>query len=673
MAKVPLSKIRVTGLRKHYKVLIQELHRRGLMEIDKNPNFEAQSTYTEAKGHFDAFDLARIDFAIRYLEPYAPKKGKMENMLTSGKVILSEKEAKKRFEAFAPRADEIIKECEEIQDFFARSKNELVLIKNEITSLAPFKTLDITVDADLNTLETTTLLARVSAAKKAGFLELLAKTSNLADIKFFYETKALACFRLTFFNDLKKNVEEAFQVFEIKQIDLAADFAENYAEMLPREIEKQLEKKHAALETQIQEREARLLQLGKTWDDLRIAHDFYTWKKEKNDAQSNVFQTSYIFAFEGWLPTDKLETLSHWVEQVFVGDVSVDLAEVEKKEKIPSLLKNKVGASSFNSMTEMFGSPANGDIDPTPAIAPFFVIFFGICLSDTGYGTLITLATSFFLIFGKFSKEARESLLMGLMCGISAFIGGILLGGHFGMTAAEAPGFMTALDAAGDLVFRGQLLDPLKGNGTMTFLLFSFGVGFVQVLSGLLMRVYKGIKTKNYMYALSDGLGWFYTLVMLALWGGADQLGLAEHKDLLLWMLLGGVGFLVLTLGRENKNPIMKLVFGVLGLYGAMDFMSNILSYSRLMALGLATGIIGAAMNMTAQVLGGMVPGIGGVLIMVAFLIFGHSINFGLSGLGAYVHSMRLQFIEFFGIFYAGGGRVFKPFARAKKYLLFRS
>ena len=117
----------------------------------------------------------------------------------------------------------------------------------------------------------------------------------------------------------------------------------------------------------------------------------------------------------------------------------------------------------------------------------------------------------------------------------------------------------------------------------------------------------------------------------------------------------------------------MKLVFGILGLYGAMDFMSNILSYSRLMALGLATGIIGAAMNMTAQVLGGMVPGIGGVLIMIAFLLFGHSINFGLSGLGAYVHSMRLQFIEFFGIFYAGGGRIFKPFARAKKYLLFRS
>ena len=158
---------------------------------------------------------------------------------------------------------------------------------------------------------------------------------------------------------------------------------------------------------------------------------------------------------------------------------------------------------------------------------------------------------------------------------------------------------------------------------------------------------------------------------MIALWAGADQLGL--DKALMQWMLLGGAAFLVLTLGRAKKNIFLKLAFGILGLYGAMDFVSNILSYSRLMALGLATGIIGAAMNMTAQVLGEMLPSVLGIIVMIAFMLFGHAINFGLSGLGAYVHSLRLQFIEFFGLFYAGGGRLFRPFARAKKYLLFRS
>jgi len=188
------------------------------------------------------------------------------------------------------------------------------------------------------------------------------------------------------------------------------------------------------------------------------------------------------------------------------------------------------------------------------------------------------------------------------------------------------------------------------------------------------MRIKKGITNKDWGLAICDGFGWFYTLVMMGIWIMSLQgIILPEQSEIIKWMLLGGVGFLVLTLGRKKKNPILKLLFGVLGLYGAMDFVSNILSYSRLMALGLATGIIGAAMNMTAQVLNEMVPGIFGIIIMIGFMLFGHSLNFGLSSLGAYVHSLRLQFIEFFGIFYAGGGRIFRPFMRAKKYLLFRS
>lgn len=673
MAKVPVQKIRITGLRKHYKVLIQELHRRGLMEIESNPEFEKHSTQAEELGRFDMFDLARIDFAIRFLEPHAPKKGKLEKMLTSDKVILSEKEALGRFEKFSPRANDIISECEEIHEFFVRTKNEQARIKNEILSLVPFQSLNLAVDAPLNTGDTMSALTRISAAKKDAFIAHLAHISSLIDIRIFHENKQNTFFRLTWHKSLKTEIASGMQQFGSREIDLASDFGAEFGGLLPREITKKLQKKDAELSKEVTEKELRLSQLGKNYDDLRIAHDFHSWRKEKNDAQQNVLRTAHIFAFEGWTTAAKVKSLQHWVQQVFVGDVSVEAVTPKKGERIPALLENKSGISSFNSMTEMFGAPANTDVDPTPAIAPFFVIFFGICLSDTGYGTILTLASSFFLLFGTFSKEARQSILMILMCGISAFIGGILLGGHFGMTAAEAPSFMTMMNAAGELVFRGQLLDPLKGDGTMTFLLFSFGVGVVQVLAGLLMRVYKGIKTKDYGYALCDGFGWFYTLVMLLVWALADKIGLAEHKELLQWMLLGGVGFLVLTLGREKKNPIMKLVFGVLGLYGAMDFMSNILSYSRLMALGLATGIIGAAMNMTAQVLGGMLPGVVGIFVMVAFLLFGHAINFGLSGLGAYVHSMRLQFIEFFGIFYAGGGRLFRPFARAKKYLLFRS
>ena len=671
MAKVPVQKIRITGLRKHYKVLIQELHRRGFMEINANPEFEKHSTEAAELGRFDAFDLARIDFAIRFLTPYSPHKKKLEKMLTSNKIILSEKEALTRFEKFSPQADGLISECEEIHEFFVRAKNEKERIKSEILSLAPFQSLNFSVTTNLGTGETNSLLARISISKKTAFLETLARSSSLLDIQIFHENKQACFFRLTTHVSLKQEVESTMQKFGVREIDLSNDFGEEFPGLLPREITKKLQAKMQEFLVQEAESRLRLHQLGKNYDNLRIAHDFHSWRKEKNEAQQNVLRTSYLFAFEGWIAADKFESLKHWISQVFVGDVVVEKLVRGEKEKTPAYIKNKVGVSSFDSMTKMFGAPAEKDIDPTPAIAPFFIIFFGICLSDTGYGLILTLISSFFMIFGTFSREARESIRMFLFCGISAFLGGILLGGHFGMTVAEAPAFLTTINAAGELVFRGQILDPLSGSGTMTFLLFSFFVGYVQVLFGLVMRVIKGISNKDWGFAICDGLGWLYTLVMLVLWAGAEKIGL--DKAMIQWMLFGGIGFLILTLGRSKKNIFAKLIFGVLGLYGAMDFVSNILSYSRLMALGLATGIIGAAMNMTAHVLGDMLPGVLGIFIMVAFMIFGHTINFGLSGLGAYVHSLRLQFIEFFGIFYAGGGRLFRPFARAKKYLLFRS
>ena len=671
MAKVPVQKIRITGLRKHYKVLIQELHRRGLMQIDENAEFEKHSTEHAELGHFDAFDLARIDFAIRFLAPYAPEKGKMEKMLTSDKVILSEKEALKRFEHFSPRADEVISECEEIQDFFVRTKNELARIENEIAALIPFQSINLPVDALLQTGDTRSTFARVSMSKKAELIESLAHISSLLDIRVFHEDKQTAFFRLTWHNSLKPQIDATLSQFGARENDLATDFAKEFAGMLPREISKKLTRKTEELQTAVKERESRLQELGINYDDLRIAHDFHAWRKERNDTQQRVLRTSYLFAFEGWIPSKNLDSIRHWLKQVFVGEVTVEEIAPAEGEKIPALIQNKTGISSFDSMTKMFGSPSEKDLDPTPVLAPFYILFFGICLSDTGYGLILSLAAAFFYFFGTFSKEARKMILMILLCGISAFIGGILLGGHFGMTAAEAPGFMTTLNEAGELIFRGQILDPLKGSGTMTFLVFTFALGYFQVLVGLFMRILKGIANKDWAYSICDGFGWLYTLIMVALWAGAEQIGL--DKQIMQWMLLGGAGFLVLTLGREKKNIIAKLLFGILGLYGAMDFVSNILSYSRLMALGLATGIIGAAMNMTAQVLGSMLPSVLGVLVMIAFMLFGHAINFGLSGLGAYVHSLRLQFIEFFGLFYTGGGRLFRPFVRAKKYLLFRS
>ena len=676
MAKVELQKIRIAGLKDHYEILIKELQRRGVMHIKSNPSFSEESSVDLDSGLVDDFDLAKVDFAINLLTPYATKKGKMESMLTGGRLIMPEKDAKDEFENFETRVPSIVEECEKIEEFLAKSKNDIASRNKKIARLKNFAEFTSLIGEDLDTLKTKTVVGVISTSKKESFLGGIAMVSNLVDIDIFNEGKRDNYFRLTYAAVIAKEIEEILSSNGFNEIDLGGEF-EEFKGKMPAEVLISLEESVVNLENKVLESDLRKKELAANLDSLKIVYDFYSWKKDKDDLSKNVFRSKYLFAFEAWMPKEKYSAMEHWIKQVFVGDVSIEAADDESGERVPALLKNKGAAKSFEMITEMYGSPKGNDIDPTPGLTPFFVTFFGICLSDTGYGMILFFISSFFLLFSKFSKEARTSLWMIFLLGVSATVGGVLLGGHFGMTPDQAPGFLTTVNSMGELVFRGQILDPMKGTGAMTFLLATFGIGLFHLLFGLVMEFMKHWKNKDYISAFADSAAWLFFMLALVGWSLAEKVGLP--KDIMYYLMMTGMGILVVTQGRAktHSNPIvsflLKLVFGILGLYGIMDYVSSMLSYSRLMALGLATGIIGSAMNMTAVVLGDMLPGAAGIVLMIAFLIFGHSINFGLSSMGAFIHSMRLQFIEFFGVFYTGGAESFKPFTRVKKYLLFRS
>ncbi len=676
MAKVELQKVRIVGLRSHYDILIKELQRRGILHIKENPDFFESSVEEMKPSRVDDFDLANVEFAIKFLSPYASKKNKLESILTGGKLIMSEKEARKKFNEFESKAKEIIKECSEIEEKEVRAENEITIDSKKIEKLKNFAGFSFKIGENLDTEKVKTVFGKIATSKKDKFLEKLAKKTNLIDIDIFKSDKRETLFRLTYLREISNEVESILYEFAFKELDLGTEFAEFSGKKVA-DILKNLEEEIVNNKNYLKEAELRKKELAENLDNLKLVYDFYVWRRDEDEVKKDVYASKYLFAFEAWMPKDKFSPLEHWIKQVFVGDVSIERIEKEKTEKAPTLLKNKGAAKSFQLITEMYGSPKEEDIDPTPGLTPFFIIFFGICLSDVGYGMILFLIASFFLLFGKFSKEAKTSLWMIFLLGISAIGGGIVLGGYFGMTPEQAPEFLTTMNNTGDLVFRGQLLDPMKGTGAMTFLLATFAIGLVQLLFGLVMEFIKNLSKKDYVAAFADSAAWFFFILSLVGWALADKIGLP--KNIMYYCMMTGMVILILTQGRDktHKNPvvavILKLVFGVLGLYGIMDYVSNMLSYSRLMALGLSTGIIGSAMNMTALVLGDMLPGIAGILLMIAFLIFGHSINFGLSSMGAFIHSMRLQFIEFFGVFYSGGAKKFKPLTRIKKYLLFRS
>jgi V/A-type H+-transporting ATPase subunit I len=198
-------------------------------------------------------------------------------------------------------------------------------------------------------------------------------------------------------------------------------------------------------------------------------------------------------------------------------------------------------------------------------------------------------------------------------------------------------------------------------------------LGMIQLMTGVFLDFYRQLKNGDYVDAICDPLAWFVMLLTIVLWLVAGFVGFMDQSVFLIAVYVAA-GILVMTQGRKQKIWLLKPIIGILGLYNITAYVSDLLSYSRVMALGLATGVIGFAMNLTAGILGGMMPHPAlGFVVAAIVIVCGHGLNFALSLLGAFVHSGRLQFIEFFGKFYEGGGRKFKAFERENKYLFFRN
>lgn len=677
MGKAVLQKIRITGLKKHYKILMQELHKRGILEIIENEEF-IKNSIEKVDQYFEVFDLARIDFAIQYLSPFEPPKPFMDKVFSGGKIITSEEEAKNKLKKFAPLSEKVITECEKLEYETGRTEQEIHKIEEKQKSLLPLKPLQIKIEKNFDSQKTKTVLGFIKIAAKENFIQRIAKESRLADTEFFGAQGDQILLRICFHTNTAEKINDILKDFDFKNIDFDSEFHEYFGQT-PREILRSLEKSKKEHEKKIQEYQKQRKDLAVHLEDLKILSDYNEWRKRKHDVQHQILKTKKIFAFEAWMPLSEFNAIEKWIGNSFVQEVSLDKIETKEGEFVPTMMENKKGFAPFEFITEMFGIPTDEDLDPTPFLAPFFFVFFGLCLSDVGYGGILALAAATFLIFGKMSRIAKSGLMLLLMCGISAIIGGVILGGYFGMTPEVIPGWLGSIvlnpaytaGAEGIMPFRGQLIDPMTGSGPITFLIIALGIGMVQLLFGLLLDFAKKIKNKAYVDAFCDPLAWFFLLSMIVLFALSDMIGF--DQELAKKLCIAGALILVITQGRHQKNWILKPISGVLGLYGITTYISDILSYSRIMALGLATGVIGFAMNLTAGVMYDMMPHWSlGIIVAIAIILFGHALNFALSLLGAFVHSGRLQFIEFFGKFFDGNGRKFAPFKRQKKYLFFQ-
>lgn len=418
--------------------------------------------------------------------------------------------------------------------------------------------------------------------------------------------------------------------------------------------------------TLVSEEQAILVKVGEAAEkwvpDVRRLNDYYAILRDRYEALSRGAATEKVVMLRGWIPDSELPGVRKSLA-AFDSSIELVVSEPGPEDDVPSVMGNPAWCLPFENLTRLYGVPGYGEIDPTPLMAPFFFVFFGMCLGDAGYGLIMIGLFAWFLKkYRKMPRSFSEFFKLFVLSGVATVIVGTLTGSWFGdlLDAFSVFSFLRPLKNL------PVILNPM--DDPMIFLALSLALGIFQLLFGLGVAFYDALRRKDYMAAYADAGGWIVFLVGLLVWG----IAVAGYMSPV-WEAFGktvaifGTVVLLATQGREKTGFVSKAISGVLSLYGATSYLGDVLSYSRLLALGLATSAVGVIINMLAG-LAGDIPFIGWALGLL-LIVGGHVFSIAVNVLGAFVHSLRLQYVEFFSKFYSGGGRVFSPLAYNTSYV----
>jgi V/A-type H+/Na+-transporting ATPase subunit I len=422
------------------------------------------------------------------------------------------------------------------------------------------------------------------------------------------------------------------------------------------------------VEARVKDREAALSIFASRLDlidgRLHVLNDTFSYQLTGLSLEPAV--DGEVLQLKGYIPHSNVDQLAEFLED---KDAVYLLEEPEEPADTPVKLKNRRFAKLFEPITNLYGLPSYAEIELTPMFAPFFALFFGLCLADIGYGIIVSLfAAVLFLVTKKPSVKPFAAL--GFIFGITTILGGVILDNEFGHK-------VTSIE---------QLPDSLKG-----FVLFpdvdsamflAIALGVIQVLFGYVLRMINAARNGGFAATLQP-LGTFL-LIMGAVIAGVGSAGtdfaigpIAVGKALdslgnapLIGAVIAIAGVVLIFLFNNLQRKLfLRPLFGLWEMYGIVTGIpGDILSYIRLFALGLSGALLGGAINFIALMVRGDSVGVLGIVraaLMVLVLFGGHAINFAIAALGAFVHPLRLTFVEFYkAVGFAGGGKPFKPFMR---------
>ena len=665
MAIVQMQRINICALKKNRKAILERLQELGAMEIDiqlEDDNLGEKQDVASSKALFER-RAQTADQALAILNTYVPeKKGMLDSL--AGKPLVE----KELFEKAAENQDQYMATASRIVTLdkqIAESKAAVLKVQNQVEALAPWLSLTVPVSYT-GTQKTAVLIGTMpNPQDQQSILNLLAGAVpdvEAVDVELVSTDKDFTYLAVICMKQDAGKVEEVLRTGGFSK-------PSSPVQKIPEEYKKDLEAEIAKAQEQAKQLESELAECAVSRQELELISDYYRTRAEKYRILGEIPQTASTFAISGYVPAAKADAIVKELSEHY--GAAAETEGIKEEEEPPVLLHNNRFSESVEGVLASFGLPAKGEIDPTFFTSIFYVFLFGLMLSDAAYGLIVSLACGIVLLkFPRMETNLRKSVQLFFWCGLSTLFWGVLFGGYFG----------DALDVISETFFGHKISIPalwfVPLNEPMRMLLYSMLFGVIHLFTGLALKGYMYIRDHKYMDFVCDVIFWYMLLLgligllipssMFAGIAGKQIVFPAALNAASKWSaILGAVG-IVLFSGRSSKNPALRIALGAYDLYNITGWLSDVLSYSRLLALGLATGVIASVVNQMGS-MGG--KSIGGVILFIVVFVIGHVFNMAINLLGAYVHTCRLQYVEFFGKFYEGGGKPFEPFKLKTKYV----
>jgi len=616
MAIERVKRVELLGLEEIKEEFIKELQKQELLHLDFisfPKNLPELSTVETAINILSEFEDKNF-LGDMFKEPVFLKKEEIEN-IDQTKLL------------------EVCKEIIHLKNKLSQLKEKKKQLLKEIEELNFWKFLNFS----LKDLQNLNIFSFVFIKVSEKDLDKLKKELKIeAAIKEIYRVDKFKILVVITFKDKESNLRNFLKSKNIFILDLPLGIMRKNPELSLSELKNQIERELSVLNSEYENVLKEISKKQSFKKELMILYEFLYNSNLCKDTLKNLPKTKRFFGVTGWILEKDEKKFFNFLKR-FEGKVYVKTREPLKTESPPTKLKNPQIISPFEILTTMYAPPSYYSLDPTMFLAPFFFFFVGVCISDAGYGLVLSVLSFYILKKKKLSSKAKLFFKLLGYLGISTFFVGVFLGSFFGI----------------ELPFK--LID--MKTSPFEFLIFCFLVGLVQILLGLFLKAYLSLKRRNYNQFLLQ-VSWIGILVCLPLYFLVKSLLL---KYLSILFCIG-----IILFSSESKNIIIRFFKGLYELYGISRYLSDVLSYSRLLALGMATGVIAMVINILAEFFF-KIPVLGLILGGI-FLVFGHSFNIFINLLSGFIHSARLQFVEFFPKFFELGKKYFEPFRIVTKY-----